>query len=73
MTEPTRQSLDDAQVFSIDEGTTGSRLAVSVFDGEAQEDFVQVFDRDRDAIISIDVSVWKRIVAAVDRRLSDKA
>ena len=68
-----RQTLEEAQVFALDEGL-GARLKISVFDSEKkdEEDFVQLFDTDRDAIISIDVSVWRRIVRQVELRLADK-
>jgi hypothetical protein len=60
--------MSDNRIFSLDEGF-GNRLDVSVFqsDENAGGGFVQLFDADRDAIISIDLDVWRRIQKAVDR------
>ena len=61
---------DDNRVFEIDEGFGNARLSVSAVESAdcGGGGFVQLFDTDRDAIISIDFDLWDRVTAAVARR-----
>lgn len=63
------KNQDQDQIFAIDEGFGGARLK-AFFHHSAQTGggaFVQLFETDRDQIISIDLDLWKRIAAAVAR------
>lgn len=58
---------DKDQIFMIDEGFGGTRLKVAFVACEQSGGgaFVQLFETNRDQIISIDLDLWKRINAAV--------
>jgi hypothetical protein len=60
---------DRNEIFAIDEGFGGTRLKVAYHESEQNGGgaFIQLFETDRDQIISIDLDLWKRIAAAVVR------
>lgn len=62
--------VDDSQVFEIDEGFGGQRISVRVLDSAdcGGGGFVQFFERDREACISIDFDVFDRITKAVAKK-----
>jgi len=61
--------VDDDTVFKMDAGF-GDRLTVSVCDSKENGGggFVQFYDVDRNAMISIDFDIYDRITKAVAQR-----
>ena len=66
-------ATDKDRVFEIDEGFGGQRLTVAVCDSDdcGGGGFIHLFERDREASVTIDFDVWDRITKAVAKRRED--